>query len=404
MKLRRIPKLYISSTIICISCFFWMFPQGLSLLLSEYNTYINLCKCALWGFALLNVLRKRIRLTKFTVMLHIFWMLFLISILVSDRTINNINTWLTLFCSVCGMALLFERYPDVKVVPLIFKYMFVLVVINTILLVVLPGGFTYYLSSSDGLSKFQSSSNFISTDNNYIPFLIAFLLMGEFCYDYYMKSKAVYIWMWLLSWGSMLMIFSATGIIGLLVYSIVIYFFRRKRRYIKLKFSYIVIMAAAVFVAVYVFHVQRLFSFLIVNILGKDITLTQRLGLWSRAIEMIIEKPIFGYGNKRYGAIILREYYYWYAHNLVLDVLLEGGLVTFTGFALFLSSFVKAIRKHISSRPVQKIIYALIPVMLVNLTESYFSSLYFYLPFMLGVFICKGNKKKRNNRRLICRS
>ncbi len=399
MKFIRKPTLYISNMIIYISCFIWMFPQGIALLLSKYSAYINFFKCALWGFALVNVVLNKVRLSKFTVMLHIFWIAFLTSILISDKTVTNINIWLTLFCSVGGMALLFEKYSAVKVVPIMFKYMFVLVVINTILLVVLPEGFTYYLSAYDGLSRFQSFSNFISTDNNYIPFLIAFLLLGELCYDYYIKSKVIYIWMWLLSWSSMLMVFSATGIIGLLVYSIVIYFLRRKRRHIKMKFSYIVIMAATIFVAVYVFNVQRIFSLLIVNILGKDITLTQRIGLWTRAIEMIKEKPIFGYGNNRFGAIILRNYYYWYAHNLVLDILLEGGFVTFTAFALFLSSFVKAIRRHITSQPVQKIIYALIPVMLVNLTESYFSSIYFYLPFMLGVFICKGNIKKRNDRR-----
>lgn len=378
-------KVNIPNIIIYTCCFVWIFPQGLSIVFSPYNKYLNIAKCVLWGLMVVSVIRKGIHVSAFSKWLHFFWVSFLICILISDPSIVNFNTWLTLTCAVSGFALLFERYSYMSVVPRLYKYMYLLTVLNTVLYFIMPQGFEYVVSAYDGLSRFGKHSGLISTDNNMAPFIIAFLILGEVCYEKRIVPKSYYVGMWVLSWLTMLLCFSATGLIGLFVYSLITLITRTQLKRINIKLRHIALILIVAFLAVYYLQVQKLFSFLIIDVLGKDLSFTQRIGLWTKSIQMIKERPLFGYGNRNYGSIILRNNYYWYSHNLILDILLEGGIVTLGSFALLISSFARTVRKQKTDKLIRFIMFSLVSMAVINLTESYFSNVCFYLPFIVGV-------------------
>ena len=149
-----------------------------------------------------------------------------------------------------------------------------------------------------------------------------------------------------------------------------------------------------IFTAIYVLKIQNLFSTLIIYLLGKDLTFTGRVGLWDRAIEMIKEKWFFGWGNKNYGSIILRDYYYWYAHNLLLDILLEGGVVTLGTFGLLLYRLGKSLKGCVSSPIVSKCLKAIAVFAVFSLVESYFNSVYFYIPMIVAASSAMEEKRK----------
>ena len=92
----------------------------------------------------------------------------------------------------------------------------------------------------------------------------------------------------------------------------------------------------------------------IVNLIGKDVTLTGRTGIWQELFVSIAKRPLLGYG---YGAFWLglkeesaRMIFAinWaslgYAENGLIDLCLQVGLV---GIGLFIASFIQACRRLI---------------------------------------------------------
>lgn len=375
-----------SSTLLILPCaIMWCTPQGLNLMFSQYTSVFNVSRCILWGVVLGMIILKGKKISKFCRELHLFWLVFLLCIMCADFTATNVNTWLIPFCSTCGFFLLIELFGLKNVTELFYRYFYAISVINLVLLFVMPQGFYFQLTAFDGYSSYDSFSNFISTDNTYAPFLMCFLLLGEICRDRY--TNKTYIGMWVISVITAVRIWSATCLIGMAIYIGLIVLRKLRINFGKFKVWKIVIAFFIIFVFMYYFKIQNLFSVILVDLLGKDLTLTGRIGLWEKSIEMIGEKWIFGWGNHNNGAIILRDYYYWYAHNLVLDILLEGGVVTLGAFALLIHKMSRRLKGYLSLDVVSSCLRVMTIFMILSLTESYFNSVYFYMPIIIAVAV-----------------
>ena len=374
-------RVRISSLVIFLCAFIWCTPQGLNLLFSQYAHIFNMVRCLMWGILLFWVIIKKKKIGPYGIMLHCFWIIFLICVIFANFTITNLNTWLLPFCSVCGFCLLTILYSVKNVTKCFFDYFYIISVINLILLFIMPKGFAFQVTAYDGLNKYDTFSNFISTDNTYAPFLICFLLLGELCKA--RISKKMYIGMWIIALITAIKIWSATCLIGLFVYILILFSRNIKNALGEINIRKIVIAFGVLFIFIYYFKIQNLFAFIFVNILGKDLTLTGRVELWGMSIEMIKDKWLIGWGNKNNGAIILRGYYYWYAHNIVLDILLQGGVVTLASFAMLLGALKKQIKAYMRDDRVKKCLIAMVVFMILNLTESYFNSLFFYIPMTI---------------------
>lgn len=117
----------------------------------------------------------------------------------------------------------------------------------------------------------------------------------------------------------------------------------------------------------------------ILNMLGKDSTLTGRTHLWHRAVDFISERPLLGVGYDafwRMGNLNAREM--WYAgkvpmgagynfHDEYLDMWVSLGVV---GLLIFLSYF-----------------FVLIKRLMKNILRSMTSELYFALLLFVFLFI-----------------
>ena len=92
-------------------------------------------------------------------------------------------------------------------------------------------------------------------------------------------------------------------------------------------------------VGVVFFNIQYYFSFIISNILGESLLLNGRSIIWDSAIKLIKERLIFGYGV--YGVYIpMPDWWgtsYNYAHNQILQFLLDGGLIAAILFGLLIA-------------------------------------------------------------------
>lgn len=125
-------------------------------------------------------------------------------------------------------------------------------------------------------------------------------------------------------------------------------------------------------------RLQNYFSFIIENILGKSITFTGRTELWDLSYILIRNKPVFGYGIYENSGLLFRNGWYYYAHNAVLEVMLQGGFLALTAFlAVFLiSAFpLYKYRFHYISGIISITIFSMLIMMLM---EAYITHIMLY--------------------------
>lgn len=87
-----------------------------------------------------------------------------------------------------------------------------------------------------------------------------------------------------------------------------------------------VIVPGLINISVYLFNIQYIFSFIIVNILNKDVTFSTRTTIWNLSMGYFIKNPIWGVGylfsGDLYPMILLSE-----THSFIIGVLFHMGVV-----------------------------------------------------------------------------
>ena len=78
----------------------------------------------------------------------------------------------------------------------------------------------------------------------------------------------------------------------------------------------LVIISIVIFVSIVFLRLQEVFSYLIVNILGKDLTFTGRTVIWDYYINEIKNSWVIGYG------VGYNPYKGLFAHNGFLDLMI----------------------------------------------------------------------------------
>ncbi len=94
------------------------------------------------------------------------------------------------------------------------------------------------------------------------------------------------------------------------------------------------------------FENNDLARWFLIDILGKDMTFTNRTNMWDAALRVIGESPIWGYGY------VTEKWFFSNmssqaigSHNFILGILINGGII---GLGLYLYTFYLALRKLIA--------------------------------------------------------
>lgn len=126
--------------------------------------------------------------------------------------------------------------------------------------------------------------------------------------------------------------------------------------------------------------------------LGKDVSLTSRTYIWRQAEELVLDSWLFGAGRGvelTYMGTMGEWQTTHEAHNFVLEILMEGGVVA---LALFGTLFFKAIKGLDMSNKAHKLVFIALCVIMINgLTESTVNN--FFVVAMLGVACRFANEK-----------
>lgn len=145
------------------------------------------------------------------------------------------------------------------------------------------------------------------------------------------------------------------------------------------------------FVFIILLKMQNLFRWLIEGILGKWNSLMGRITLWDRYLGFISERFVFGYGVEDSMLRRIKGGYKWasYAHNLLLELMYQGGIINLLLFTIIVIVAGRNIYKYRDTAESKIIAIAFLGWCLQNLVEAFMS------PFLMGMFVIAyyGNKE-----------
>lgn len=135
------------------------------------------------------------------------------------------------------------------------------------------------------------------------------------------------------------------------------------------------------------------------NLLGKDSTLTARTTIWNIAGDLIRENWLIGAGRGvelSYVNTWGERQIIYEAHNFILEILMEGGIVALT---LFGTLFFKAVKRLDLDYAKHRVAFIALCVLLINgLTESTVNS--FLVMILLSIACRYANEQKKGNNRI----
>lgn len=304
-------------------------------------------------------------------------------ILFFSTVLNDGNYWkLAVSCgTVIGFCMLIEmgiRKNAAILISAFFKSGFFLCSLNLIFLLIFPDGVAQSLKTFDRY-------NFLGVDNILPPILIPFMAVAVLYFEYYGKEVRIRSNMLIIFiCATILITWSGTGVVGWFVFMVYLFFVYRRKISSFLNAAFLGVMYAVAFFAIVVFRFQEYFSFIIEDILHKNVSLTGRTQIWDQTFILIKRSPFIGYGVYD-NLIYLRNQYYIHAHNGILEILLEGG---FAALAVYIVLFVMSCRELYKYREhyISGIITAgFFSVQVLLLAEGYVNQIWI---FGLMIFAC----------------
>lgn len=196
------------------------------------------------------------------------------------------------------------------------------------------------------------------------------------------------------SFATVIIAFSATSVIGMTVFTLflLLALINKMPNFLNI-ITYLAI-NIAYFFGVIILRLQEAFAFIIVDMLGRDLTFTGRTKIWDCALAAFAKSPVFGVGeieNQASRDLIGATH----AHNYYLDLLYKSGLPGFLiFFAILIICGVALYRNRKNGKIPFVVSGAICAFMIMLQSEAYYNIYYFFSILTLAAFIPYALPKK----------
>jgi O-antigen ligase len=283
-----------------------------------------------------------------------------------------------------GLAMWFEYFININTdtaLNVLCGTLDILVLINFLTIVAFPGG----------LYKIQSYQAtpytcwFLGYKNPQVRFLLPYiaLSLARNIIQHGRLSQLTYIRLGIAVFTT-LFLKSTTGLVGTVLFFTLLYVFNSTghgffnkvmTRLLNIRMVFVV--ASVISVLFILFNFQNNLSFLIVNVLHKDLDLTDRIYVWENVIPYIRRSPIIGNGVLH--AILSRKLIgASHAHNYLLNTLYNGGLVSLAAIVAGWFSAGKETQKYIDHKAIVILACVASAFCIMGISESLTSSVLLY--------------------------
>lgn len=220
-----------------------------------------------------------------------------------------------------------------------------LAIVNFLMLIYSP---SFFLSTSGGVQYFLGGENHIG-----------YPLLSGFCFallNFYFERKRILFLLYAVIYiATILIVFSGSNVIGLAVMLLLLIPNALQKAIISLSinklailfvafFSFIILLGGLISVLKTPFIV-----YIIEDLLGKNLTLTNRTLIWEIVVSRFFNSPIIGYGvQETMNLFYISTQYtkgYLSAHNQILQSLYEGGILYFMALIPLVRNFSKVLKQ-----------------------------------------------------------
>ncbi len=312
------------------------------------ETLYDLWRLAAAVIIVILYLRQSVRMRRLPSSVLVFLALYLgfvsLSTLVQENNLWSLANYVLTIFTFCMLVELSLRDDPLLTMDMLVFPATVLILINFLLYCRYPGGLC-----SGG--SYNYAYYFLGIRNLMSPLLVPYMflvclrssmLYGRITWFAYAMLAVVSV--------TLLMAWTATGMIGMAIALVFLLFIYERRYQTLFNFDTSLLAGIVMFFGIVILRLQDVFSFLIEGILHKGLSFTGRTEIWDRAIKMFTEKPLLGYGIAQSGKVYrLRKGKYYHAHNVFLELLVEGGLPALLAFVLMLAQAGRQLlihRKH----------------------------------------------------------
>lgn len=201
--------------------------------------------------------------------------------------------------------------------------------------------------------------------------------------------------------SSVVLVGSTNGVIALTLFGLGVVLHRRGGpRLLGDLYTYVAV-TIGFFVLVVLLRSQQTLEWLLVDYLHKDLTLVGRTYIWDAALQAVQAAPWFGTGSTTMSIVATGAFgtLATHPHNLLLYILMKGGVV---GLAVFFVLIVRCAKQLRASRQPEAagiLAIALGTLLVVGLTESLTETVFFLPLVLLADFLAVRTVKDRQRPR-----
>lgn len=375
----KLNKINIITLFFTIFVFLSVFPiEYLKITYSFYKTFIN-TSCIISFLIIVLIFIKNNLFRKIDVCLVMFFLVYIFTTLLNNGDIKN-----ALYTSLSSMTISFYiEYSLLKNNIVILKYirlfLLILISINLLTQIIYPNGM--YIDSK-GFSYYW----LLGQKNLIILYCLPTIIFTVFLDEINNKKSIYTICTFLVSLISVFISKSATSlvIIVFITFSIFIRNIISNIKLFNIK-NYVIIYFIFQLLLVNL-KLTSVFSRLFLK-LNRDFTLTGRIYIWNRALQLIKEKLLLGWGcvtsitwyNPQYHVYTVASH----CHNYILQILFQTGIVGMIIFFALLLSTIINLYKCKNNKIINIMSLILFGYFIMMITESFSFILLFYILIFL---------------------
>lgn len=368
------------SILIDIFILFIVLPYTSPIILQEYYSFgsiINYWKIISLVLFLLYSLRNKVKVNQqMKILLIIVVYLLLISFGSNEA---SVRAWMSQTISFTFLAFVAATVrEDIlhRLLKILFWILFIETVINFISQFIYPKGI--YLAGLRG----RTLCFVLGMENRFVFTYIACIFCG-LVLKYIKKEYTIFLYLEILiATLSLIKAWSVGAMCGLLLFDVIIIFSEGLKKVIDSVNTTVIWLIGNIGIVIY--GAQAKYLGFLEKYLGKDIaSVSGRVRIWDAALYRIKKNPIWGYGILE--GNVTKKFFLGFAHphNEILQLLIQGGIIGMVLHLWFLVSCLRDANNIKGSKLYCEIIGAYFSLMIMLWLDSWTSTSYFYLIFIL---------------------
>lgn len=363
-------KIKLQEYILAIFALFtFLKPSGFdSLGYNAINLFFNIARMITAAITIFIYIKHFNKLSKFVKYEIGFFAVLGLSTLYND---NEIDRYFIFSISVVTLSMLLEILIKRNIILLINSLFFCYFIIISANLLYMLFHFGFVINIEEQLPdvfKMGLPVSLLSSVNGTASFLFPALISSGLIFILYnIKNK----WGWILILNiflTVLILWSATSLTGVFLIICYVLLVYRKKIEKRINTFILAITTIAVSLGITFFNIQYLFSYIIINVLHKDLTMTGRTSVWKIGQKGFDSSPIIGCG---YGSQTIDNGY--------IQLLFNSGYIGFIFFSFLMILILSKCKRYNNNSLTKFMTSCLSIVFLMFASESW--------PFFSGIYI-----------------